>query len=171
MSGTYEWQSRKGACNPCSIEIQITYVFPFWKCAMPVMRSVTQGIRCLQRTAENLSGRFQNHNIRLDGSPQWGTLYLLHTHSPWRYLLQPEPPFRKRRRLQTVRGPGIFKSTTFLWQIAFTVTRSLGHFTAARSKALHWVSVKFLASLPQNTWVFMSSLWCSIGFHILKFAS
>ena len=32
-------------------------------------------------------------------------------------------------RSQTVRGPGIFKSTTFLWQIAFTVTRSLGHFS------------------------------------------
>ena len=29
------------------------------------------------------------------------------------------------------------KSATFLSQIAFTVTRSLGHFTAAMSKALH----------------------------------
>ena len=56
-------------------------------------------------------------------------------------------------------GSGVFKSTTFLWRIAFTVTRSLGHFTATKSKALRWVSVKFLTSLPQNTWVFMSSLW------------
>ena len=75
MSGAYEWRSREGACNSGSVQILITYVFPFWK--------------------------------------------------------------RRRRRLQTVRGPRIFKSTTFLWQIAFTVTRSLGHFTAARSKALH----------------------------------
>ena len=39
-----------------------------------------------------------------------------------------------------VRGPGTIKSTTFLWQIALTVTCSLCHFTAARSKALHWGS-------------------------------
>ena len=30
----------------------------FWKCTMHVMRSEMQGIRCLQRTAESLSGWF-----------------------------------------------------------------------------------------------------------------
>ena len=39
--GAYERQSREGACNSGSIQILTTYVFPFWKCAMRVMRSVT----------------------------------------------------------------------------------------------------------------------------------
>jgi len=115
VPGANKQRSRKGACNSGSIQVQITYVFPFWKCAMRIMR--------------------------------------------------------KRRCLQTVRGPRIFKSTTFLWQIAFTVTHSLGHFTAARSKALRWVSVKFLTSLPQNTWVFMSPLRRSIEEQVSIFGS
>ena len=63
-----------------------------------------------------------------------------------RYLLQPYPPPRKRRRLRTARGSFIFEPWACLRQTAFAVTCSLGHSFAARSQLgqrAFWVSVLF----------------------------
>ena len=74
-----------------------------------------------------------------------------------RYLLQPYPPPRKRRRLRTARGSVIFEPWACLRQTAFAVTCSLGHSFAARSqlgqRAFCMSECTLLISLLRNTWV------------------
>ena len=95
LSGAYEQRSCEGPCNSGSIQIQITYVFPFWKYAMRIMRSAT-GASALKKAASPNS----------EGSQD---LQIYHVFVANRFHCHP-----------------------FAW-----------HFTAARSKALRWVSVKF----------------------------
>ena len=99
-----------------------------------VLGGVRIGMACMNKVTSGygLPGAYERRSH--EGACNSGSIQILITYV---FEVRHAVCHPQRRCLQTVRGPGIFKSTTFLWQIAFTVTRSLGHFTAAaRSKAL-----------------------------------
>ena len=62
LSGAYERRSREGACNSGSIQIQITYVFLFWNCAMRVMRSATRASASKKKASPNGEG---SHDLQI----------------------------------------------------------------------------------------------------------
>ena len=146
-------------------------LLPFWWGAMRVMRSVTY-MRLRRKIKEGRIASTRNSDctdvqdeIQVESelgqkSGAYGisrSVVLKSRSSHRRYLLQPYPPPRKRRRLRTARGSVIFEPWACLRQTAFAVTCSLGHSFAARSqlgqRAFCMSECTLLISLLRNTWV------------------
>ena len=189
-TGAYERRSREGACNSSSIQIQITYIFPFWWGAMRVMQSVTY-FRMRLHEKKNYGRIASTRHSDSDSTDVQKEIQVESEPAPkkrcprktWQRFIgvlkgQSSRDTSCNRSLCVANeasserwGAPASSSLTRLWGRPLSPSPVRLSTSPRLDERAFWASVKLCTSLLRNMWVFMSSLWRLIGsvFLIWKF--